>query len=67
MKSPQEYVDFLERFMQAEVKQVRTEGLNREDWACLTMAAYVLNLPVEVRLGKNSAKGSIFLIRKEMT
>lgn len=58
-QSPKEYVDLLDEFVQTNLKGVKIGGANREDFVALRVAAYCLDLPVEVRM-KN---GTIFLIR----
>lgn len=59
MKSPQEYVEFMDAFLEANVEATKITGANKEDIACLTMVAYLKELPVEVL----SRKGVVVLRR----
>jgi len=63
MKQPQEYIDFLKQFDETGNRAVKVEELNRDDYLCLKMAAYCLDMPIEVRTVKGRTKG-LFLIRK---
>ena len=55
MKSPQEYVEFMDQFLETDVHAVKITGTNKEDIACLTMVAYLKKLPVEVLSRKGVA------------
>jgi hypothetical protein len=64
MRRPQEYVDLLDRFMALDAKKaVKLEKLTAEDAACLTVAAYCKELPIEVLINKKEKH--IILLRKD--
>ena len=61
VKAPQTYIDTLDVFLGSGKKAVKIPEINREDFVCLTMAAFCLDKPVDVL----QKKGTYFLRRAE--
>jgi len=62
MKRPEEYTQLLHLFIESDHEVVKVTA-TRDDWIALTMAAYVLNLPVKV-LRNSKTKDFLVLERK---
>lgn len=63
MKKPEIYTQLLHEFIQADVKAAKVTG-NRDDYVALTMAVYVLNLPVLVLSNSHTIKNKYIVLER---